>query len=231
MSTPIWLSDPTILLKHDKLKEIWPNEKMTSEEKINAITRLIIILTCLGSFVTLSYKIFYIGLMTLAIISVLYFAQKYSSVKSEKFTNLSGSYPSLTNPITYELNKNKFSKPSETNPMMNVLLPDIYYNPNKKAAAPTFNPTVEKEINKSVKKFIEKPFNDKNIDKKLFADLGDEMMFERSMQTWTATANTQVPNDRKAFQEYLYGNMISGKEGNPLALERHSSGAFNYTML
>ena len=33
MSTPIWLNDPTILLKHDKLKEIWPNEKMTQEEK------------------------------------------------------------------------------------------------------------------------------------------------------------------------------------------------------
>ena len=33
--------------------------------------------------------------------------------------------------------------------------------------------------------------------------------------------NTQVPNDQKAFQEYLYGNMISAKEGNPLALERN----------
>ena len=230
MSTPIWLSDPTILLKHDKLKEIWPDEKMTPEEKVNAITRLIILLTCLGSLLTLSYKIFYIGLTTLAIICVLYFTQKHN-VKAENFTNLPGIYPSLTNPIVYEINKNKFSKPSETNPMMNVLLPEIYYDPNRKPAAPTFNPVVEKEINKSVKKFIGKPFNDKNIDKKLFADLGDQIMFNRSMLPWTATANTQIPNDRKAFQEYLYGNMISGKEGNPLALERHSSGAYNYTML
>ena len=56
-------------------------------------------------------------------------------------------------------------------------------------------------------------------------------MFNRSMLPWTATANTQIPNDRKAFQEYLYGDMISGKEGNPLALERQSSGAYNYKLL
>ena len=231
MSTPIWLNDPTILLKHDKLKEIWPSEKMSPEEKVNAITRLVILLTILGYLLTLSYKIFIIGLTTLGIICILYFIQNKSNIKSkEGFSNLSGVYPSLTNPLTYELNKNNFSKPSKTNPLMNVLIPEIYYDPQRKAAAPTFNPTVEKEINKSVKEFVEKPFKDKNIGKKLFADLGDDIMFNRSMLQWTATPSTQVPNDQKAFQEYLYGNMISGKEGHPLALERHSSGAYNYTM-
>ena len=197
---------------------------------MNAITRLIIILTCLGSLLTLSYKIFYIGLTTLAIICILYFTQKHN-VKTEKFTNLSEVYPSLTNPLTYQLEKNELSKPSDTNPLMNVLIPEIYYDPHRKAAAPTFNPVVEKEINESVKQFIGKSFNDKNIDKKLFTDLGDQIMFNRSMLPWTATANTQIPNDRKAFQEYLYGDMISGKEGNPLALERQSSGAYNYKLL
>ena len=52
---------------------------------------------------------------------------------------------------------------------MNVLLPEIYYDPTRKPAAPTFNPQVEKEINNSVQEFVAKPFNDKNIDKKLFA--------------------------------------------------------------
>jgi hypothetical protein len=229
MSTPIWLKDPYILLKHDKLKDIWPIEKMTSEEKVNAVTRLVILLISLGYLLTLSYKIFYIGLVTLAIILVLYYAHKpINQTNKEKFTNLSGVYPSFTNPVMYELNKNKFDKPSNTNPLMNVLIPDIYYDPKKKPAAPSFNPTVEKEINKSVKEFIEKPFNDKNINKKLFADLGEEIMFNRSMLQWTSTADAQIPNDQKAFQEYLYGDMISGKEGNPLALARHSAGAYNY---
>ena len=58
MSTPVWLKDPTILLKRDKLKEIWPLSSMSSEEKINAITRLVIILTFIGYLLTLSGMIF-----------------------------------------------------------------------------------------------------------------------------------------------------------------------------
>ena len=99
MSTSIWLNDPTILLKHDNLKDIWPLEKMSAEEKVNAITRLVIILTILGYILTVSTKIFYLGLVTLAIIIVVYYLQKGSSNKKEKFTNrLSGVYPALTNP-------------------------------------------------------------------------------------------------------------------------------------
>ena len=237
MSTVIWLNDPTILLKYDKIKDIWPLPHMTSEEKVNTITRLVIFLTLIGYLLTQSYKIFYISLVTLGVVCLLYFIQsKTKSNKKEGFSNkkvvslLPGVYPSLTNPQTYNLNKDKFSTPSQTNPLMNVLLPEIYYDPMRKPAAPTFNPIVEKEINNSVKEFVAKPFNDKNIDQKLFASLGDEIAFNRSMLQYTATSNTQIPNDRAAFQKYLYGDMISGKEGNPFALARHSSGAYNYTM-
>ena len=40
------------------------------------------------------------------------------------------------------------------------------------------------------------------------------------MQTFYATANTRVPNDQEGFANFCYGDMISSKEGNPLALER-----------
>jgi len=50
------------------------------------------------------------------------------------------------------------------------------------------------------------------------------------MLPFNANANTEVPNDRESFQEYLYGDMISGKEGNPFALERQNAGAYNYTL-
>ena len=234
MSIPIWLNDPTILLKHDKLSELWPTPQMTTEEKINSITRLVIILTLLGYILTLSPKIILIGITTLAAIIIIYLVQNREDgkkkVKEAFSNNLTSVYPALTNPMVYQLNKNNFSKPTEQNPLMNVLIPEIYYDPKRKPAAPTFNPVVEKEITKSVKKFVSKSFNDDTIDKKLFGDLGEEFMLNRSMLPWTATANTQVPNDQKAFQEYAYGSMISAKEGNPLALERHQSGAFNHTM-
>jgi hypothetical protein len=234
MSAPIWLNDPTILLKHDKLNELWPKPQMSFEEKINSITRFVILLTFLGYMLTLSTNIFFIGFATLVIIIILYLVQsrlESKNKKNEAFSNkLSELYPTLTNPKNYELNKSKYSKPTPTNPLMNVLVPEVYYDPKRKSAAPTFNPDVEKEINKSVKEFITKPFNDETIGDKMFNDLGDEIMFDRSMSRWSATANTQVPNDQKSFQEYAYGSMISGKEGHPVALERHQSGAFNHTM-
>ena len=231
MSRSIWLNNPTILLKHDNLKDIWPLEKMTSEEKVNAITRLVIVLTILGYLITGSSKIFYLGLATLAIIIILYYSQNSYISKKEKFSNrLSGVYPALTNPIEYEIHKNEYDKPSKNNPLMNVLIPQIYYEPDKKPAAPAFNKEVEEKINNSVKEFVIDNFGDKEMGKKLFSDLGDEMDFNRSMLPFNATAGSTVPNDRAAFQEYLYGDMISGKEGNPFALTRHSAGAYNYTL-
>ena len=220
MSTCIWLNDPTILLKHDKLTELWPNSKMTTEEKINAITRLIILLTLLGYLLTLSPKIFYISSITLAIIITLYLVQTNESSKKnqlkEAFSNNS------------KLDKTNYHNPTPTNPLMNVLVPEVFYDPKRKPAAPAFDSDVENNINKSVKEFIGKPFNDKNIEKKLFGNIGDEFMFNRSMCHFNATANTQIPSDLNAYKEFVYGDMISGKEGHAHALERHSSGAHNY---
>ena len=231
MSRSIWLNNQTILLKHDNLKDIWPLEKMTSDEKVNAITRLVIVLTILGYLITGSSKIFYLGLATLAIIIILYYSQNSYISKKEKFSNrLSGVYPALTNPIEYQIHKNEYDKPSKNNPLMNVLIPQIYYEPDKKPAAPAFNKEVEEKINNSVKEFVIDNFDDKEIGKKLFSDLGDEIDFNRSMLPFNATAGSTIPNDRDAFQEYLYGDMISGKEGNTFALARHSAGAYNYTL-
>ena len=233
MPTPIWINNPSVLFKHKYLKDIWPVSKMTPEEKINAITRLIILLSIVGYLLTFSFKILYIAIITITLILILYYLQKNKNPKKreEFINNISEVYPSLTNPENYELNKNNFSQPTPSNPLMNVLLPEIYYDPERKPAAPTYNVEVEKDINKSVQEFVGKEFDDKNIHKKLFHDLGDKIAFDRSMIQFSGTANTQVPNDQASFQDYLYGGMISGKEGNPTALERTNGGAYNYKLL
>ena len=232
----IWFKNPSILLKHDRIQNIWPLPKMTPEEKANSITRLILLLTIVGYLLTLSFKIIYIAAVAIIVICLLYYIQHKDGAKDgakdgkkEGFaTNpLPGVDASLTSPEEYQLNKNKYSKPTVANPLMNVLLPEIHYDPKRKPAAPTFNPSVEREINRTVKEFIGEKFHDKNIDKKLFNDLGDKIDFDRSMLSFTGTANTQVPNDQAAFQEYLYGGMISGKEGNPIALNQTVTGSNN----
>ena len=103
---------------------------------------------------------------------------------------------------------------------MNVLLPEIKYNPTRKAAAPSFNPVVEKEINESA--------GNVGIDPRLFVDLGDKLSFENSMRQFYSTANSRVPNDQTAFAEFCYGNMPSAKEGDALQLIKDNTRWINY---
>ena len=119
--------------------------------------------------------------------------------------------------------KPSFKKSSVDNPLNNVLLPEIQDNPQRKSAAPAFNPKVENDINKNTKDMIQK-INDSNpdIDERLFMDLGDNFGFEQSMRNFYSTPNTRVPNDQKAFAEYLYGDMPSCKGGDNLECNKNN---------
>ena len=214
MSTSFWLNDPTILLKQDDITQIWPSQGMSSNEKLNAITRLVLILSLLGYLVCRTYKIAITGIVTVAAIVLLYTVEKGKAKQGDLKSNMKEAF---TGAKVSKMLKDDFTDPDVRNPAMNVLLPEINENPNRKRAAPAFNPVVEKSINEKTKKFVASGFDDPNIDEKLFKDLGDNFIFDQSMRTWYATANTQIPNDQHGFAEYCYGDMISCKEGNAMA--------------
>jgi hypothetical protein len=220
MTIQFWLKDPTILFK-ENITEVWPKKSMSYEEKLNAITRLIIVLIIIGLLITQNFNILMLGIITLIIIILLY----YNNTKKENFTNFQDS----TIEKYYKANKNLFQQPSTNNPLMNIVLPQIRYEPNRKPAAPSFLPEVTESIDASVKEFASKPFKDPTIKNKLFSNIGDEFNFNRSMIQYNTMPNTLVPSDQKGFLEYLYGTMISGKEGNQIALYRNNSGAYDYT--
>lgn len=213
MTTQFWLNDPSILFDKDSITELWPKPGMDSEQKLNAISRLVILLTVLGFLISKSMKILVTGLITLGVIVVLYNVQKNKKHGDKKVKKVQKE--GFTNPDLYKALKKDFTNPTPKNPLMNVLLPEISYDPKRKAAAPAFNPAVEKEINASTEKFVENDFcGEKDIKSKLFTDLGDNFNFDNSMRNFYATPNTQIPNDQGAFADYLYGDMISCKEGN-----------------
>ena len=214
MNSTFWINDPTVLLKKDKVTNIWPVQGMNTDEKLNAITRLVIILTILGFLITKTFKILVTGIVTLVSIVILYKAQLMNNNDKKIISNMKEGF---TNPEVYKMIKNNFTQPSKKNPAMNVLLPEINDNPQREAAAPAFNPIVKDEINKATQDFVSDNFDDPNIADKLFKDLGDSFTFDQSMRTWYATSNTRVPNDQKAFAEYCYGDMVSCKEGNEFA--------------
>jgi hypothetical protein len=209
MATQFWLNSPNVLLKSS---DIWPANGMSFEEKLNAITRIVGLLTLVGYFITKNYKIILSGLVTLGAIILLYKIQQKKAA-TEGFTNAE----------LYDIVKKDFTEPTVINPAMNVLLTEINDNPNRKAAAPAFNPIVEEDMNAKTKLFVAKNFNDPNIDQRLFNDLGDSFTFDQSMRAWYPTANTTIPNDQKGFTDFCYGDMISCRDdtNNELACTRN----------
>ena len=222
MSTVVWMKDPKVLMNKNYISEIWPKSTMNPEEKLNAVTRLIIAITLLGYLITGNWKITIVGIIAIVVFVFLYNAQQKkndSSSMSKKF-GLKGK-EAFTNPSTYKKYKKDFTKPTEKNPLMNVLLPEIKYDPKRKPAAPAYNPAVEKEINSSTKDFVGGTLGGNDVEKKLFASLGDNFEFEvGAMNRFYANPATTIPNDQAGFADFCYGSMISCKEGNDLACAR-----------
>ena len=242
-STPFWINDPMVLFKREEIMDIWPAPLMSIEQKMNAISRIVILLSILGFLITKNVNILLTGAITLAIFVMMYKLQhqeEYDAKNGDNNSNNNGNdkKEGFTNSVVNnELEYSKYSKPrgvlkpnmttpTVTNPMMNVLLTEIAYDPERNQAAPAYNPKVEKEINHTTEVATVLDFEPRTITeaeklrKKLFADLGDKYEFDDSMRSFYTNPSTTIPNDQKGFAEFCYGSMISCKEGNEFACQR-----------
>jgi hypothetical protein len=207
---------------------------MTREAKLNAISRMIILLTILGYLVTMSYTLILLGVISLAMIALLYVTQSKATGNSTQPSG--GKKEGFANYANYNTGRRRvqppvaassspsgltFQAPTPQDPLMNVLLTDIQDHPNRPAAEPAFNPQVEHAINQSAQEFVVQDLGgNPDLEDRLFRDLGDNYEFSNSMRSYFATPNTRIPNDQHAFAEYCYGAMISCKEGNMMACAR-----------
>jgi hypothetical protein len=185
-----WIHDYQILFQKDKL-QIWPTDDMTTDDKLNAISRFVILLSLLGFILTQTARFLWIGFVTLAII-VMY----HQAEIKEGFTKP----------------KEKHTVPTEKNPLMNVLLPEINGNPNRGKAL-AHSPKTEKKIMEKVKK---------GLDPRIYRGTNNELDLEYSMRQFYTNPSTTVPNNQEEFATFCYGDMISAKEGNEMALARQS---------
>jgi len=234
--TQFWINQPSVLLDKNDMTDLWPMPLMSVEQKLNAITRLVLLLTILGFLITNNINIIFTGFITLAIFVMLYKTQytlnSSSSSSSSDSDSGSGSgsdsskKEGFVNSQMYNALKPHLTTPTIQNPMMNVLLPEISYNPTRDEAAPAYNPEVEKEINHSTEGYVVLDFEPRNLTeaeklrKKLFADLGDKYEFDDSMRMFYTNPSTTIPNDQKGFAEFCFGDMISCKQGNEMACQR-----------
>ena len=206
-----WLENPNTLLNKNYITEIWPNSDFNLARKLNAITRLIIILTILGYFFTKSPYIPVSALVSIVILVIIY----KTKIKTEKVEEFVGSFKkrdAAVKDLDTILQK-EFTMPTKKNPVMNVLMTEYSENPNRKPAAPSYNEVVEEEINEKAQR----------KDNKLFKNLGDNLSFEHSMRNFYAMPNTKIPNNQKDFAMFCYGNMPSCKDGDALQCSKNNA--------
>ena len=225
MTDIFWTNNPTILIDKEHIMEIWPTSSMHYVAKLNAITRLTIILTVLGYMTEKSSRTVMVGIATIVLILIIHLHYKktgYKIMQDDEKNNCSvegfqlnkSSIIGTPKGLKEELDKH-FSPTTPANPMSNVLLTDIEDNPDKKPAPPSFLPEVYGDINDATKNMVKNDHEDfPDMDKRLFGTLGENFDFDTSMRQFSSTANTRIVNDQDAFAQFLYGNMPSCKDGD-----------------
>ena len=228
---PFWTQDPNVLLQYPL--EFFPVSPMNMEQKLNALTRLILLLTIIVFIYTKSFRILFVTLLTLAAIA--YFGYVHFTPKKKvRFSdNIEGFendaiLPTDESPVDVLVRDNKFetaevfADPSASNPFNNTLMTDYEHAQNKRPAPPAYSDETNQLILEQTKNMIaesnpEQPL----INNKLFRSLEDDLKFEQSMRPFYSNPSTTIPNDQSSFADFCYGSMVSCKEGNPFACARN----------
>jgi hypothetical protein len=239
MTIEFWSNDPTVLLNKENIFELWPTTNMCYEQKLNAISRLVILITLLGYFMTMSLRVLVIGVLTLAIIFILFKLRKQKVTKDmlhEGFSSaplVTDNSASYINPVTLDaILKTEFKEGNKKNPFSNVLLTQIVDDPERKSAPPSFNVDVDESITQNVKKAVQlmNP-GIKNTNKQLFGDLYQDFELTQSNRQFFSTANTRVENDQSAYAQFLYNDLkYSGKESTPEGALTRIKDNYRYTL-
>ena len=244
MTIQFWSNDPTVLFNKEYILELWPTTNMCYEQKLNSITRLVILITILGYISTMSERILLVGGLTLAVVFVLFNMPKQKitkemlnegfKVQSNEVTGMFDKKPaSYVNPVTLDsVLKSEFKEGTKKNPFSNVLLTQINDDPERKSAPPSFNVDVDEDITKNVKRSVQMMNPGiKNTNKQLFGDLWQEFELDQSNRAFFSTANTRVqPGDQASFGQFLYGTMPSAKESTPEGAFARVQDNYRYTL-
>jgi hypothetical protein len=244
MSIQFWTNDPTILFNKEHIFELWPTTDMCYEQKLNAITRLVILITILGYILTTSQRILMVGIITLLGIFILFTMRKKKltkemisegfNVKGNEETGMFDKKPnSYVNPVTLDsVLKSEFKEGTKKNPFSNVLLTQITDEPNRKSAPPSFNVDVDEDITKNVKRSVQMMNPSiKNTNKQLFGDLWQQFELDQSNRAFYSTPNSRVENDQSAYAQYLYNDLkYSGKESTPEGAIARVQDNYRYTL-
>lgn len=186
-----WVNEPTLLFNKKYIDQIWPYSYLTYEEKLNAVTRFVIIITILGYVLMNRFIIVVLGMIVVGLVVLLY----------KKKEGMIFPYYAVNDQQKIESN----------NPFGNVLMSDYKYNPNKEAVNGEYNPETEQSVNKAIKDFIVQENNDNNEITNLFNNVGDQFTFEQNNRPFFTNPSTTIPNKQDDFLNFCFGTLPSEK--------------------
>lgn len=207
--------------QYHEMLQIYPTNKMTFEQKVNSIIRLVILISIICFLLSRSITYLVAGIVTIGAIMLLYYYQKNKEIKKAKEQGAvqgtsSNSVEGFEEINTQEeLNKvlnSEYVPITKQNPLGNILLTDYTDNPQRKPAPPSFNSSVEEDVTTNIKKAVQSinpTLN--NTSTQLFGGLHNKFELDQSNRAFYSTAITTIPNDQGSFASFLYGDMPSGK--------------------
>lgn len=185
-----WIDDPKVLFQSKYIQEIWIENRMNTNQKLNALTRLIILLSLLG-FICFNRSIFLVVGLVLMSLIVLFKKQEY-----------------VMEGMTSE--ENQLIRPE--NPLNNVMMTDYKEHPDLTPSHPEYSIQVENAINTSALSSIFLQNRDNKDIQKGFGTSRDQFEFEQSMRPFfTHPVNTIDKVEYGDFLKFCYGTLPSDK--------------------
>ncbi len=185
-TVPFWFENPNILFHPQYWYEFFPTgNAMSYAQQLNAISRLVVVLTLFFFLATHSVRSLVFGAITLAAIVLVYvlhgrkegfvdapagsnlvdledstdpidYGRADAAFESDRTTRNSAALASLAEQGKPMPDTSKvFDVPTSTNPFSNVLVTDYTGNPHKKPAPPSYNKNIQKTIMANAKKMVE----------------------------------------------------------------------------
>jgi len=183
-----WIDQPKLLFHSNYIHEIWMYPRMNMNQKLNALTRLIIVLSLLG-FICFNRSIFLV--IGMILIGAIVFMYKRKGI----FEGMENTPIILPN-----------------NPLNNVLMSDYKENPKLAPSHPEYTEKLEHSINQSALTSIFKLNTDNKDILKGFEGSQTQFEFEQSMRPfYTNPVNSVDQIEYGDFLKYCFGQLPSDK--------------------
>lgn len=165
-----WYEDPGILLNEDRVIEFIPLGDHTTEEMLNSIVRFSIYISILLYVFKRKWLMFLLPVFVCAVTFYIYYRnRKYYEEKDDDH------FPCM--------------RPSENNPLMNILVTDYGENQDRKKACDAFH------VKKDIQKYVNRT---------RYSNAFDVLADDFRERPYYTTAITTIPNNQEDFANWLY---------------------------